>query len=225
MHSYEELMEFHTEARVIKEHFWHVHNEPDPAPMLVVRWRDMQPQSIDFGKVGAVTEKVHEFAREQNQGHWLTKVEMSTPFVLFTCLAAIGDGVPLPGIEQMPEPGTPLESIWLAVEGYSIEGEDWDEIEKVHAKRGDMERDFKTNPASKVVERLTTYIVETSALGTAEWARITSAFHKDDGGKIIWHDPIVNTSEDTVLGPGEDEGGMDRLLDIMCPHVTREKLA
>ena len=80
-----------------------------------------------------------------------------------------------------------------------------------------------TNPESKVLERLTTYQVETSSTGLAEWARITSSFHKDDGGRIVWHEPHVDTSE--TADEALREGSYDKLLDIMTPYVTREKLA
>lgn len=225
MYPYELLIEFHEEARTIKEHQWYEHHEPDPPPMLVVRWRDMAPQSVDFAAVGAMVDKVRNWAIKEHRESWVTDVEMGVPLVLFACLGALEDGVQLMGIDHMPEKGTPIESIWLATEGYSIERtpDEYDADLETY-ERGDLQHDFKTNPASKVLERLTTYIVETSALGTAEWARITSAFHKDDGGRIVWHDPMINTSEDhTITGPDAD--GFDRLLNIMIPHVTREKLA
>lgn len=225
MLSHEQLIEFHSEARQIKEHHWHVHKEPDPPPMLVVRWRDMDPQAVDFMKVSAVIEGVHEWAEQNNKSHWLARLQMNTPFVLSSCLVALEEGVPIPGVQTMPPEGTPMESIWFAVEGYSIEGDDLDLAELENYQRGNLERDFKTNPASKVIERLTTYMVETSSTGLAEWARVTSAFHKEDGGKIVWHDPLIHTSEETQLGMGPDKGGIDRLLEIMTPHVTREKLA
>jgi hypothetical protein len=145
--------------------------------------------------------------------------------VLWSCLGAISDGVQLPGIEHTPPRGTPIEGIWLACEGYSLEGHDDDEqglseAELEKYRRGDLQHDYETNPESKVLERLTTYQVETSSTGLAEWGRVTSSFHKDDGGLIVWHKPLVQTSDEEV-----PEGGFDRLLEIMCPHVTREKLA
>lgn len=225
MLSHEQLIEFHSGARQIKEHHWHVHKEPDPPPMLVVRWRDMKPQSIDVAVIGATIEKVREFAKVKRPDSWIVDTQITAPFVIYTCLAALEEGVPLPGIDEMPTQGAPIESIWLAVEGYSIEGDHADEVMSETYMRGDMERDFKTNPASNVIERLTTYLVETSSTGLAEWARVTSAFHKDDGGRIVWHEPLVNTSEDHVIGPGPDSDGFDRLLNIMIPYVTREKLA
>ena len=224
MYSREKLIEFHVEARQIKEHHWYEHHEPDMLPMLVVRWRDMQPQSIDVGTVGGMIERLKDWAESTHRETWLTETEMSAPLVIFACLGAANDGVHLPGVAQMPEKGTPIESIWLAVEGYALEA-DIDEYAAISRKRGDLERDYKTNPASRVTERLTTYQVETSSTGCAEWARLTSSFHKDDGGKIVWGEPLVNTSEDTVIGPGPDTDGDDRLLHIMIPYVTREKLA
>jgi hypothetical protein len=113
-----------------------------------------------------------------------------------------------------------MEPIWLACEGYGLEGQDEELPENI--KHGDLKRDYQTNPESKVLERLTTYQVETSSTGLAEWGRITSSFHKDDGGLIVWHEPHVDMSEtaDVELL----EGSYDKLLDLMMPHVTRENL-
>lgn len=222
MYSHEQLIEFHNEVRVIKEHMWYEHKEPDLYPILVVRWRDMEMQSLDVAGAGAVIERVRAWAIKQHPDSWVSQAEMGTPLVIFCCLAALQDGVQMPGVEQMPAPGAPMESIWLACEGYGLEGKDED-IPLEGIKHGDLKRDYMTNPESKVLERLTTYQVETSSTGLAEWGRVTSSFHKDDGGLIVWHDHHVDTSEtadETLM-----EGSYDKLLDIMMPHVTREKLA
>lgn len=218
MYSTEQLIEFHDEVRVIKEHVWYEHKEPDLYPILIIRWRDMEPQSVDVARIGAMIETTRDLAIEKGIDSWVTKVEMSAPLVLWSCLAAARDGVHLPGIEDNPPKGHPIEAVWLAAEGYSLEG---DQSMMDSHQRGDLKRDYETNPASKVLERLTTYQVETGPLGTAEWGRVTSSFHKDDGGRIVWHEHLVNTSENFKM----PEDGEDKLLDIMIPHVTRERLA
>lgn len=218
MYSEEQLIEFHNEARTIKEHMWYEHKEPDLYPILVIRWRDMPAQGIDVKKIGSLIETSRDLAIAAGVDTWLTRIPMSAPLVLWSCLAAIHDGVHLPGIEDNPEKGHPIESIWLACEGYSAE--DLTDEEAANIQRGDLQHDYETNPASKVLERLTTYQVETSSTGLAEWGRVTSAFHKDDGGRIVWHEPLIHTSEDTDM-PAD---GYDKLLEIMCPHVTRENL-
>lgn len=220
MYPHEQLIEFHNEIRAVKEHMWYDHKDPDLYPILVVRWRDMDAQAIDVPAVGTLVETSREYAIRKGVDNWMTQIEMSAPLVLWTCLNAIKDGVHLPGLEEVPPVGTPIESIWLACEGYGLEADD--ETIEAH-KRGDLKADFENNPASQVLERLTTYQVETSSTGLAEWARVTSAFHKDDGGRIIWHEPLINTSEDADVKLLE--GSYDRLLDIMIPHVTRENLA
>jgi len=218
MYSHEQLIEFHNEARRIKEHIWYEHQEPDLYPILVIRWRDMQPQSVNVPEVGSLVERSRELAQKIKPDSWINQVEMGAPLVLWACLNSLKDGVHLPGIDNYPPEGTPMESIWLACEGYSLE--ELSDEEAAQYAHGDLKEDYETNPASKVLERLTTYQVETSSTGLAEWGRVTSAFHKDDGGRLIWHEARVDTSEDD---PPSD--GFDRLLDIMLPHVTREKLA
>lgn len=229
MYSHEQLIEFHNEARQIKEHQWYEHGEPDPPPLLVVRWRDMQPQAIDVAQLGTIIETFRKVAIKRGMRTWLTVAPVGAPLVLWAALGAAADGVQLPGCHHVPKKGTPIESIWLACEGYGIEADDEGDTGGLNIdeiQRGDLKRDFETNPASKVVERLTTYQVETSALGTAEWGRVTAAFHKDDGGRIIWHDPPrVDTSEGSEQEALDPDGSFDRLLEIMIPHVTREKLA
>lgn len=224
MYSHEQLVEFHEEIRTVKEHMWYDHQLPDLYPILAIRWRDMPPQSVDVPRIGSVIEASRDMMIARGMDTWLTRTEMSAPLVLWSCLAAIADGVHLPGIDDNPPKGTPIEGIWLACEGYGLEADDADPSVNIdEIVRGDLQRDYETNPESKVYERLTTYQVETGSTGLGEWGRVTSGFHKDDGGRIVWHEPIVNTSDDTDLP--SDRDGYDRLLDIMLPYVTREKLA
>jgi hypothetical protein len=219
VYSHEQLIEFHVEARAIKEHWWYEHQEPDMYPILTVRWRDMKPQSVDVAGIGNIVQRVRTWAIRDHKDSWVAQAEMGTPLVVFCCLAALDDGVQVPDIEEMPPKGTPIEGLWLATEGYGLEIDD--EATAYATKHGDLKHDYETNPESKVLERLTTYQVETSSTGLAEWGRVTSSFHKDDGGKIVWHEPHVDTSEAWTEG----EDGYDKLLAIMIPHVTREKLA
>jgi hypothetical protein len=231
----EDLLQMHMEARTIKEHWWYQHQEPDMYPLMAVRWRDMQAQSVQIARVGAMMEEIQEFGRKSGMPTWLDDHEMTTPLVVFTTLAALRDYVHLPGINTMPARGTPIEMIMLAVEGYAFVSSDDDPISVEEAERVSqigLDVDYKRNPASKVTERLTTYWVATSALGTAEWGRVTSAFVKDDFGHVVWDEPIINTSENFDLRHATTEGlqldhdsGTDKLLDIMIPHVTRESLA
>lgn len=226
MYSREQLIEFHDEIRTAKEHMWYKHKEPDLYPILSIRWRDMEPQSINVPLMGTLVEGVRDFAVKQGVHNWITDTPMNAALVLWACVGAADDGILLPGIEQMPPKGTPMEGIWLACEGYGYETEDLEEAAGV--KHGNLKEDYENNPDSKVYERLTTYQVETGPLGTAEWGRVTSAFHKDDGGRIVWHEHIIHSSDDTAMDNDwlhDDGGGFDRLLAIMCPHVTREKLA
>lgn len=216
MYSQEQLIEFHNEIRSVKEHMWYDHKDPDLYPILVVRWRDMDMQAVNVPAMGTLIETAREAAKARGVHNWLIDTDMSAPLVLWSCLGALSDGVAIPGVERVPPKGTPLEAIWLACEGYGLEATD-EEME-AH-ERGDLKADYENNPDSKVFERLTTYQVETSSTGLAEWARVTSAFHKDDGGRIVWHEPLISTSEEE-----QPEGGFDRLLEIMCPHVTRENL-
>ena len=226
MYSREMLIEFHNEIRTAKEHMWYDHKEPDLYPILVIRWRDMEPQTVNVPLMGSLVETVKEHAEQMGVDNWVTRIPMSAPLVLWSALGAASDGVSIPGIEHTPPASTPIESIWLACEGYGLEGDDGGDgnTNDPPLQHGDLKADYENNPDSKVLERLTTYQVETGPLGTAEWGRVTSAFHKDDGGRIVWHDHIVCSSE---AGIGEPllEGSFDHLLDIMIPHVTREKLA
>lgn len=217
MYSHEQLIEFHEQIRTVKEHLWYDHQEPDMPPILTVRWRDMEPQSVNVLLVGGMIEVLHEQMRARGIKSRINDVPMGAPLVLWSCLGAMADGVQLPGVDETPPKGTPMESIWMACEGYGLESND--EAEMANVQRDDLKKDFETNPESTVLETLTTYQVETSSTGLAEWGRVTSLFHKDDGGRIVWHEPMVHTSEDEV-----PDQGFDNLLDIMTPHVTREKL-
>jgi hypothetical protein len=138
-------------------------------------------------------------------------------------LSALADGVALPSSPHSGKPdavqvpkGTPMEHIMFNVEGWASEASEEEAEQHV---RGDLEQDYKTNPQSTVRETMTTYIVQTDPLGQAEWQRATSMFHKDDGGVIVWHDVRIDDSEDGL------HGGIDTLLDVMMPFVTRENLA
>lgn len=215
------VLEIHQEARDIKEHYWYHHNEPDPPPLLSVRWRDGAPLSVDIASAAMMVSAMHRhFPTMPILGVSVAPDdEPSEPLVLYVVLNALADGVGIPGIEKPPHKSIPIEEIRFNVEGYAqkVEGADLmtpAEVAEVHP-----EHDYKTNPASTVRETMMTYLMVTGPLGTAEWGRATSVFKRGDGGRIEWDEPLVTTSDDQ-----DDSVVYDRLLQVMAPIVTREKL-
>lgn len=218
------IREAHMQMREIKEHWWHHHQEPDPPPALFIKWRDSEVANINCAAMGGMISRVHEKFPMIMEKVW--GIPRETPItgalLLYLTLSALADGVPLPGgptadsMVKVPK-GTPMEHIVFNVEGWA---RSMDDEEAEQHQRGDLEKDFRENPLSDVRETMTTYIVQTSALGTAEWWRATSMFYKDDGGVVVWEDPHIDDSETY----NEDEG-VDTLLHVMKPFVTRESLA
>jgi hypothetical protein len=223
----EHLLEVHTEARRIKEHWWHDHQEPDPPPMLCVRWQGQEGMLhyVDTVTVAGMLNFIHRAMPT------MPLVGIDVPpgeqpagsAILYISLAALRDGIGLPGVDKPPPKGTPIEEIWLNDEGYTYRDGHRD-VEKVTIHdalalhHGDLEADFRTNPMSDVIEEMTTYIVRTDPLGLAEWGRAVSTFYKDDGGVIIWNEPMVTSSDN----PPE---GYDIYLEVMKAFVIREALA
>lgn len=228
----------HMTMRTLKEHWWTDHDEPDPPPALYIQWRDRDPVPVDCGLMGSMIHRMREkYPKHMAQAFGLPVDEEPTgAWLLHMTLAALSDGVPLPGghghssIVQAPK-GTPMERIMFNVEGWArdINLEAGGPITSVDEaieragdefphEPGDLQRDFETNPASNVRETMTTYIVQTDPLGNAEWCRATAFFHKDDGGVIVWDEPRIDDSEHPV-------DGFDPLIDVMCHYVQRENLS
>lgn len=222
MFSREQLIHIHQEIQVFKEHLWYAHDEPDMFPVMTVRWRGQTAnQAVDLGKIGQVIEKV---AKRLPDDHFLNSNTVGDPKWLFKmALVALEDGVRLPGIENYPEPGEPLEAVWCSVEGYSAAAET---MEEIHERAGHLDDEFRNNPASGVRERLTTYIIQTGSTGLAEFARITTGFGKEDGGRIVWDEPRIWSSEPELVD--EDERLLkwtDAIIESISPYVTREALS
>lgn len=212
MHPREYIIEQHNMMRAHKEHMWYEHQEPDPPPHLAVRWRDMNMQAINFG---ALTRGLAVVA--QGKSAKQRERMLRADAVLWGVLKMVSEGERYPPeITPPPTKDTPIESVWFAIEGYQ---RSVTEGELRQHQRGDLEQDFKTNPNSNVHEILQTYIVETGPLGTAEWSRCTSGVHKDDGGRLVWDEPEIVTSDDT-----ESPILQDTTLAIMTSFVTRENL-
>jgi hypothetical protein len=223
----EHLLEVHMEARRIKEHWWHHHQEPDPPPMLCVRWQGQTEMLhyVDTVMVARMLDHIHQLAPTIPMAgiNIPPGEQLAGSATLYISLSALRDGVALPGIEKLPPKGTPIEEIWLNDEGYTYrDGHKDVELVTIHdalaLHHGDLEADFRSNPLSDVIEEMTTYIVRTDPLGLAEWGRAVSTFYKDDGGVIIWNEPMVVSSDD----PPE---GFDIYLEVMKHFVVREALA
>jgi hypothetical protein len=216
-----DLLDLHHEARKIKEHWWYHHNEPDPPAMLGVRWRDSEPLYVDVASAAQMVTAIHHFAPDMPiVGVTIPPDEdPREPLIVYVILNALSDGVGVPGIPQPPHNSVPIEEITFNVEGYARKVAIPEGATEVVIPDVNPEVDYRTNPASEVRETMTTYWVLTGPLGTAEWGRISVEFHKGDGGRIEWDEPMVATSDD-----GADHVTYDSLLQIMVPVVTRENL-
>jgi len=229
----EHIRGLHQQMRELKEHWWHHHDEPDPPPYLAVVFRDIGPINIDCAAFGTMTIAAHKrFPNAPLRGITIPADEDPPgAILLWVTMSAVHDRVELPGEHKLPPPDVPIEQIIFNVEGWAraidTPGATTMEeaIEAVGGREalpphGDLEADFRNNPASDVRETMTTYYVVTGPLGTPEWQRATSMFHKDDGGIIVWQEPLVNDSENAPEAADEDT-----LIQVMVPFVTREALA
>ena len=222
----EHLLNLHMEARTMKEHWWHEHQEPDPPPMLCVRWQGEQAMAryVNVPETSLIVNTIHRLMPDTPLvGIELPRDEMPAgSAVLYITLSALRDGIGLPGIPDPPK-DVPIEEVWLNDEGYTYrDGRKEVEMVTIHdalaLHHGDLEADFRTNPMSDVIEEMTTYIVRTDPLGLAEWGRAVSTFFKDDGGVIVWNEPTVISSDDPPPG-------YDIYLEVMKHFVIREALS
>jgi hypothetical protein len=112
--------------------------------------------------------------------------EMGTP--LFDL---IGAGVRM----KWAKIGRPrLMALRLIVEGYQVA------VDTPGYERGDMERDFRTNPDSKVVEMVGLYTAYGDGEGGAEVSMVDMGFAYTDGGVVRWDEPHYVPPTDMVEG-------------------------
>lgn len=221
MMSRDDMVAMHDALRAHKEHCWYVHNDNDMPPQLTVRWRDMPPQGIDMTRILAYfAQQQHRFPPEQRE-------QLLRPArIIYSVLKMLDDGVYPPELRPPPTKDTPLEFIGVGLEGFSKNSDEEVDVD-IHValenmgirEPGDIQHDFETNPASDVVETITTYAAETGPLGLPEWSRVTSKLHKGDAGRIEWEEHEIHTSED------EDPGYRhDVVLAVITRFVRRESL-
>lgn len=229
MHSRDHAIECHEVMRRHKEHVWYEHQNNDMPPQLTVRWRDMEPQGINIAlQMAKLGQQISKYPISDEQ-----KRELGRPARILWGLFQLmtEEGTYPPEVTPPPNKDHPIETIMLALEGYQAtaaevpEGATEEEIQALaddvrgRIAPGDLEREYQTNPGSGIHETLITYIIETGPLGTPEWSRVTSGVRKGDGGRLVWDEPIVHTSEDPT-----NYGEHDLLLTVLSRYVRRENL-
>jgi hypothetical protein len=225
MYSDEQLLEIHKSITDHKQHLVVHHGEYDMPPIMVITWEgDTRRYQIDIVKI---LNGLHAAAVERGLTDQQKEGLFATPYVVSGILASIttdkGEAPPPPmatgGRRERPIPvpeDKPLASVWVALEQYTLPIADVDEAVKMS---GNLQEDFETNPDSKVVEVVATYIVETDACGLAEWYRVTTPHVRVEGGGLHWHDTLIQRSSD------EKANHNDSLLNAIIPYLNRESLA
>lgn len=90
----------------------------------------------------------------------------------------------------------PLLNLSMCLEGYQ-QAEAGDDINALYANLpGDLEKDFRMNPASKVTEMLATYVCENDAVGQFQMWSVSQPYHYSDGGVLVLGDVLYTDAED-----------------------------
>jgi hypothetical protein len=218
MYPNEYLQEIHQVMLNHKEHLVVAHGEYNMAPVLALRWRDHIMEQVDIetcivklhgALAGLPDEMLREVLSTGRVVHGVMEMIATKQWGIFPSVAE--------GMKEVPD--VPLEGIWLTLEQFHdpVGVDDPAEL----PKRGDLQVDFETNPESKVLEAITTYVIETGSDGLGEWARLTTCHRKVEGGGVEWLDTEIRRGDtDPIVEPE-----CDWMIELLTGYVTRESLA
>ncbi len=213
----QELKQIH---QVILDHKTHLvvhHGEYDMPPILALRWRDHIMQQVDME---LCLGRLYEALLPMPEG--LIREIMEPPRIVGGILEMVTTNAwpSFPSVSRgmLHVPDVPLEGIWLSLEQFH-DTRGVEDIAELPIK-GDIQRDFETNPDSTVLEAVATYVIETGATGIGEWARLTTCHRRVEGGGVEWLDTEIRRSDESPLVAPEQ----DVLINVMVPYVTRESL-
>lgn len=222
MYPNEYLIEIHQTVLDHKRHLVVDHGEYDMLPLMALRWRDHVMCQVDLALCLA---KLYEALEPLPAELIRTILEPSRIMGAILETIVSNQWPKFPALlggrvgKMVAVPTEPLEGIWLSLEQFH----DIRPYEAVKAMpdRGDLQRDFETNPDSPVLEAIATYVIETGATGLGEWARMTTTHRKVEGGGIEWLETEIRRSDvDPFVDPE-----CDSLINVIVPYVTRESLA
>jgi hypothetical protein len=223
MYSDEDLIKIHDTVREGKEHLVVEHGQYNMPPVLALHWQGHTHSAVIdlLQSTTGLTEALQRRGAPQS----VVDNAMRPSVVLHAILDMVVNHQRRPpavggGKIRLPPPDVPLEEIWLSLEQFQYGAEN--DREKALAMAGTLQEDFETNPDSKVLEALATYVAMTDSAGIGEWARLTSAHRRIEGGGMEWLPTEIRRSDREPLDKAEE---VDALLDVMLPYLTRESLA
>jgi hypothetical protein len=206
----EQVHELHRQGKRHKEHLMDDHGE-----------RNMQPHCellfLDHGALDILLEEFGEMVPEA--------IQQNVPLLTSSCLllmhqiwsgelseqfADLGKGW-----TDLPDRDDTLVAVCFSGDGYVMMAADG-----TPEKRGDIKRDFETNPDSKVTEALTTTVVRRNSVGW-EWGTVISPYVVTDGGHLAWlADRDIETSGDES---DEMQGELLQVLIAAARHYGGER--
>lgn len=206
------LKEIHRATVEVKRGWWKV-GEKDTMPVI----------GIGFDRHDFVTADLYAFLtmfgemlqRERDPEEREKMLRWGVPFAIDTTLAAVakvenrGSGWAQLALDtdDLPAVGDRITELWFSFDGF---GKVTTEEGMAQMGRGDMEKDFRANPASEVRQVLTTFVYLDSEDG-AESASVRTFYSITDGGKMLFEDPEISRER--------PEG---TLHDVLVPYVGRE---
>jgi hypothetical protein len=221
MYPNEVLLELHAATMSLKEHLLVNHGEYDMSPILSLGWFD-DPRRYQIS-VGAAMEAIVAMLTPDDGEQPFDVGVAGTLHSILSVLTREHD-TPMIMRSDTDRPvviptGKPLESVWFACEQFLHPPEET--LEEALKRVGTLQHDFETNPASTVLEMVTTYVIETGVDGLAEWARISTPHKRIEGGLLEWIGTELRRSDESPFLKDES----DSVIAIVTPFVTRESLA
>lgn len=118
---------------------------------------------------------------------------------LVKCGGEVADGMELilSGIPaQAPDAGLEFngfKSVTIVADGYMLLAEGGDG--KATEVLDELQRDFETNPASKVSEAISIFMADDDLVGGVELTLVQLPYFKTDGGLLHFRPPTIHTDE------------------------------
>lgn len=103
---------------------------------------------------------------------------------------------------QAPEAGLTFngfKSVTIVADGYMLLAEG-DEGNAIETEDNGLQRDFETNPASKVSEAISILMADDDLVGGVELTLVQLPYFKTDGGLLHFRPPTVHTDDGHVQG-------------------------
>ena len=216
--SKENLIVLHDRAQAMKEHIWTEHKTRDLPPHMELKFRDSGWVDGNIEVLAESNATLMEYFR-RNAPEELAALITDMDYGSTVDLVRLALQFIMGGVTGIPE-GDVLEAVTLHAEGAMAEchvsDPDYKKLGE-DLQRGDLLKDLATNPASTVVEVLSTYYFEDDLVGGCEFSILHHKWHLGEGGQLAWD------GEPVIMGPDDAEMS-GAMLDAVAPFIIAKEV-